>query len=184
VVRHESGGFEHPRVVQHEGGFVLVGAKAAVRLVGLRVCHRRGPSFVVTGPYSLSSGRGSSFVVWSSFAEGPTRSRCATRAWSLGLRFVRCSLLVFGLGGGVSVVVHYAGGLWDGMSGEWRRTTTNGVARVFMTHLMGLPLLGPPFHFSPSPTLPLEKYKPAHIPLERGGAYGCGRFCASRGVVD
>jgi len=32
-----AGGFEHPRVVQHEGGFVLVGAKAAVRLVGLGV---------------------------------------------------------------------------------------------------------------------------------------------------
>ena len=29
----KGGGFEHPRVVQHEGGFVLVGAKAAVRLV-------------------------------------------------------------------------------------------------------------------------------------------------------
>ena len=32
-----AGGFEHPRVVQHKGGFVLVGAKAAVRLVGLGV---------------------------------------------------------------------------------------------------------------------------------------------------
>jgi len=132
-------------------------------------CHRRGPSFVITGPYSLSSGRGSSFVVWSSFAVGPTCSRCTTHAWSLGLRFLRWSLLVFGLGGGVFVVVHYAGGLWDGMSREWRRTTMNGMARVFMMHLMGFLLLGPPFHCSPSPTLPLEKYKPAHIPLERGG---------------
>ena len=33
----KGGGFEHPCVVQHEGGFVLVGAKAAVRLVGLGV---------------------------------------------------------------------------------------------------------------------------------------------------
>jgi len=37
-----------------------------------------------------------------------------------------------------------------------------------MTHLMGLPLLGPPFHFSPSLSLPLGKYEPAHIPLRRG----------------
>jgi hypothetical protein len=45
--------------------------------------------------------RASLFVVWSSFAVGPTRSRCATPACSLGLRFVRWSLLVFGLGGGL-----------------------------------------------------------------------------------
>jgi hypothetical protein len=30
----DGGGLEHPRIVRHEGGFVLVGAKAAVRLVG------------------------------------------------------------------------------------------------------------------------------------------------------
>ena len=33
----KGGGFEHPHVVQHEGGFVLVGAKAAVQLIGLGV---------------------------------------------------------------------------------------------------------------------------------------------------
>ena len=32
-----AGGFEHPHVVQHKGGFVLVGVKVAVRLVGLGV---------------------------------------------------------------------------------------------------------------------------------------------------
>jgi hypothetical protein len=37
VVRHKGGRFEHPCVFQHEGGFVLVGAKAAVELVGLGV---------------------------------------------------------------------------------------------------------------------------------------------------
>ena len=37
VVRHKGGRFEHPHVVQHKGGFVLVSAKAAVRLVGLGV---------------------------------------------------------------------------------------------------------------------------------------------------
>jgi len=112
VVRHEGGWFEHPHVVQHEGGFVLVGAKAAVRLVSLGVIVvMSSERALVCCHWALLIVLGSSFVVWSSFAVGPTRSPCATPAWSLGLRFVRWSLLVFGLGGGVFVVVHYAGGL-------------------------------------------------------------------------
>ena len=41
------------------------------------------------------------------------------------------------------------------------------MARVFVTHLTGLPLMGPPFRGSPPPIPPSNK---AHIPLERGGA--------------
>jgi hypothetical protein len=37
VAGAKGSGFEHPRIVQHEGGFMLVGAKAAIRLVGLGV---------------------------------------------------------------------------------------------------------------------------------------------------
>jgi hypothetical protein len=62
-------------VVQHEDSFVLVGAKAAVRLVGLHVsssCQRRA---LVCRHWALLILLGSSFVVWSSFAVGPTRRR-------------------------------------------------------------------------------------------------------------
>ena len=61
----------------------------------------------------------------------------------------------------------------------------------FVTHWMGLPIPGSPLVFPPpipsliSPIFPIPpvEYKPAHIPLERGGAgVACGLFCASRGV--
>ena len=61
----------------------------------------------------------------------------------------------------------------------------------FMMHWMGLPIPGSPLVFPPplpsliSPIFPIPpvKYKPAHIPLERGGAgVACGLFCTSRGV--
>ena len=61
----------------------------------------------------------------------------------------------------------------------------------FVTHWMGLPIPGSPLVFPPpipsliSPIFPIPpiEYKPAHIPLERGGAgVAHGLFCASQGV--
>jgi hypothetical protein len=53
----------------------------------------------------------------------------------------------------------------------------------FVTHWMGLPIPGSPLIFpspNPSPISPIPpvEYKPAHIPLERGGA-GVAAFCSA-----
>jgi len=88
VLPPEGSGCDHLRVIRHEGGgcerrqvgkavglntLVLFNTKAVscwsvrrrrfdlLAWVSSSSCHRRGPSFVVTGPYSLSSGRRLSF---------------------------------------------------------------------------------------------------------------------------